>query len=322
MKMNELIDVNNVPKPLRRSLSTCRKAYDSMYQVDDVVRGFRYYQKMLLEKSIAIYEYSGLPDTIPPHEIERLLMTLGACVFVNSDKYGLVVLPCTFSGVGVYPDLPPDVIWATPLVSGQARREDVAVGYNNSTHIGLADTIDRYSRLLADVDATFAITLYNQRIPSIPLAPDDNSAESYNAAMLANRLGITSAVVTDALLKDVQMLPIVPTSNGATFSDIIDARENVLKIFLSELGVQYGDPKRERQTTDEIHMNTQALIVNSADMLAAREKMCADVNARYGTNISVRINPAYDVAQYGEDVPRGTYAESEETNGNNDREND
>ncbi len=319
MKMNELIDVNNVPKPLRRSLSTCRKSYDSMYQVDDVVRGFRYYQKMLLEKSIAIYEYSGLPDTIPPHEIERLLMTLGACVFVNTPKHGLVVLPCTFSGVGVYPDLPPDVIWATPLVSGQARREDVAVGYNNSTHIGLADTIDRYSRLLADVDATLAITLYNQRIPSIPLAPDDNSAESYNAAMLANRLGITSAVVTDALLKDVQMLPVVPTSNGTKFSDIIDARENVLKIFLSELGVQYGDPKRERQTTDEIHMNTQALIVNSADMLAAREKMCADVNARYGTNISVRINPAYDVAQYGEDVPRGTAAESEETNGNNDR---
>ena len=319
MKMNELIDVNNVPKPLRRSLSTCRKAYDSMYQVDDVVRGFRYYQKMLLEKSIAIYEYSGLPDTIPPHEIERLLMTLGACVFVNSDKYGLVVLPCTFSGVGVYPDLPPDVLWATPLVSGQARREDVAIGYNNSTHIGLADTIDRYSRLLADVDATFAITLYNQRIPSIPLAPDDNSAESYNAAMLANRLGITSAVVTDALLKDVSMLPVVPTSSGTKFSDIIDARENVLKIFLSELGVQYGDPKRERQTTDEIHMNTQALIVNSADMLAAREKMCADVNDRYGTNISVRINPAYDVAQYGENVPRGTAAESEDENGNNVR---
>ena len=128
--------------------------------------------------------------------------------------------------------------------------------------------------------------------------------------------------MTDALLKDVQMLPIVPTSNGATFSDIIDARENVLKIFLSELGVQYGDPKRERQTTDEIHMNTQALIVNSADMLAAREKMCADVNARYGTNSSVRINPAYDVAQYGEDVPRGTNnAESEDTKGNNDRQN-
>ena len=317
MKLADIIDINNVPKPLKRSLSTCRKAYDSMYHVDDVVRGFKYYQKMLLEKSIAIYEYSGLPDTIPPHEIERLLMTLGACVFVNTEKHGLVVLPCTFSGVGIYPDLPPDVLWATPLVSGSAKRVDVAVGYNNSTHIGLADTIDRYSRLLADVDATFAITLYNQRIPSIPLAPDDNSAESYNAAMLANRLGITSAVVTDALLKDVQMLPVVPMSSGTTFSDIIDARENVLKIFLSELGVQYGDPKRERQTTDEIHMNTQALIVNSADMLAAREKMCADVNARYGTNISVRINPAYDVAQYGEDVPRGTAAEREDTNGNN-----
>ena len=77
---------------------------------------------------------------------------------------------------------------------------------------------------------------------------------------------------------------------------------------MSELGVQYGDPKRERQTTDEIHVNTQSLIVNSSDMLAARKKMCADVNARYGTNISVRINPAYDVAQYSdaEKVPRGT----------------
>ena len=308
MRMQDLVDVNAVPKALKRSLSQCRKAYDSIYHVDDVVRGYRYYQKMLLEKAIAIYEYDGLPDTIPPHEIERLLMTLGRCVFVRDDKHGLVVLPCTFSGVGVYPDLPPNVLWATPLISGESTRDKVAVGYNNSTHIGLADTIDRYSRLLSDVDATFAITLYNQRIPSIPVAPDDNSAESYNAAMLANRLGITSAVVTDALLKDIQMLPVVPTSNGAKFADIIDARENILKVFLSELGVQYGDPKRERQTTDEIHVNTQSLIVNSSDMLAAREKMCEDVNARYGTKISVRINPAYDVAQYSdaENVPRGT----------------
>ena len=313
MKMQDLIDVNKIPKPLQRGLTSCRDAYNRLYHVDDVVRGYKYYQKMLLEKSIAIYEYDGLPDTIPAHEIERLLMTLGACVFVNSPEYGLVVLPCTFNGVGVYPDLPPFVMWATPLISGNDRRENVAVGYNNSTHIGLADTIDRYSRMLADVDATFAITLYNQRMPSIPVAPDDGSAENYNAAMLANRLGITSAVVTDALLKDIQMLPAIQTAGGAKFADIIDAREQVLKIFLSELGVQYGDPKRERQTTDEIHMNTQALIVNSSDMLTARRKMCDDVNARYGTNISVRINPAYDVAQYNdENVPRGTIEGSEE----------
>lgn len=306
MRMQDLINVNVIPASMKRAISKCRDAYNSMYQADDVVCGFRYYQKMLLEKAIAIYEYEGLPDTIPPHEIERLLMTLGACVFVENSEHGLVVLPCTFSGVGVYPDLPPYVLWATPLISGQAKRADVAVGYNNSTHVGLAECIDRYSRLLADVDATFAITLYNQRMPSIPIAPDDGSAENYNAAMLANRLGITSAVVTDALLKDIQMLPLTPSSRGATFSDIIDAREQILKVFLSELGVQYGDAKRERQTTDEIHMNTQALIVNSADMLNARKKMCADVNSRYGTNISVRINPAYDVAQYGESVPRGT----------------
>ena len=310
MKMADVINVDTVPKPLKRRLAACRKAYDGLYHVDDVAGGYRYYQEMLLEKAIAIYQYENLPPTIPQHEIERLLMTLGACVFVNTSEHGLVVLPCTFNGVGVYPDLPPRVMWATPLVSGEAMREDVAVGYNNSTHIGLATTIDRYSRMLADVDATFAITLYNQRIPSIALAPDDGTAENYNAAMLANRLGITSAVVTDALLKDVEMLPLA-TSKQATFADIIDARENVLKIFLSELGVRYGDPKRERQTTDEIHMNTQALIVNSADMLAAREKMCEDVNARYGTNITVHINPAYDVAQYNDDVPRGP--ESEET---------
>ena len=39
MKMADLINVDTVPKPLKRSLAACRKAYDGLYHVDDVARG-------------------------------------------------------------------------------------------------------------------------------------------------------------------------------------------------------------------------------------------------------------------------------------------
>lgn len=298
MRVSQLVDTSKINGSVRDFLERMRSAYDAMYDVTDVVRGYAYYQKMLLEKAIAIYVYDGLPDSIPAVELERLLMTLGRCVFVDDPIYGLVVLPCTFSGIGVYRDFPPRVQWATPLISGAADTADVCIGYNNSTHIGLAETIDRYARILADVESTLSSQLYILRKPSYASAPDQNAAESYNAALLANRLGQNAAVFDDPIMSGIKMLPVVNSLSNNALGDIYECREQILKMFLAEIGVQYGDAKRERMSVDEVAVNTQALIVNSADMLASRERMCERLNELYGLNISVKINPAYDVAAY------------------------
>lgn len=307
MKISDFINIDSVRGYARTFIDRNRKLYDAMYDVTDVPRGYVYYKKLLLEKSIAIYEYSGLPDSIPPHEIERLLLMRGSCAIVDGNKYsrdgkkyGLVVQPCSFSGIGVYDDMPPDVLFNTPKIAGSGPREQFAIGYNNSTHLPIRETINRYARIMADVESTFSNYLFLLRKPSYASAPDENAAESYNAAMLANRLGQQLTVFDKGTMKNITMLPAAEQLNAQQLTEIYNARENILKTFLAELGVQYNNSKRERQTIDEIHANTQALVVNASDMLTAREKMCDDINARYGLNVSVRINPAYDIiAQLG-----------------------
>lgn len=298
MKVSDLIDVSKIGGSTRGLIERTRAAYDAMYDTTDVIKGYAYYQRMLLEKCIAIYVYDGLPDTIPAVEIEQLLMTLGRCVFVNDATHGLVVLPCNFNGVGVYRDRPPFVQWATPLISGSGKVSDYCIGYNNSMRQGLAETIDRYSRILADVESTLSAQLYILRKPMYAMVPDQNAGESYHAAMLANRLGQTAAVFDEDIMRSISMLPVVQSLSNNALGDIYQCREQVLKMFLAEIGVQYGDAKRERMSVDEVAVNTQALIVNSADMLAARREMCRQLNERHGLNVTVRLNPAYDIAAF------------------------
>lgn len=329
MKVSDFLNIDKVKGYAREFIERNRKLYDAMYDVTDVPRGYLYYKKLLLEKAIGIYEYSGLPDSIPQHEIERLLLLRGNCIFVDSKKYsrdgadyGLVALPVNFSGIGIYDDLQPNVLFATPLVAGDGAREDFAIGYNNSTHLPIRETINRYSRIMADVESTFSSYLYLLRKPFYAAAPDENTAESYNAAMIANRLGQQLTVFDQSTIKAITMLPAAEQLNATQLTEIYSARENILRTFLSELGVQYNNDKRERMSVDEVHANTQALVVNASDMLKAREKMCDDVNARYGTNISVRINPAYDIlAQIGGMTNNGNTVNADDRRRDEDRKN-
>lgn len=312
MRVSDIVNVTGLDAQSARIVERNRAAYEGMYDVSNVVRGYQYYKQMLFEKSVGIFEYDGLPDTIPETEIEKLLIAGGRCVFVDTEQYGLVVLPCTFSGVGIYRDYQPIVQWAVPLAYGVAAtdagvnknivkqytglRDTMAIGYNNSTHTSLAETIDRYARMLADADSTLINQLYIIRKPSYAMAKDENAAESYNAAQISNRLGQNSVVFDDNILGEIKMLPMVQTMSANMLSDVLTAREMLVKTFLSEIGVQYGEGKHERQTTDEIHLNTQSVMISVVNMLKSRREMCDSLNAKHGLNVSVHINPAYNVA--------------------------
>lgn len=76
--------------------------------------------------------------------------------------------------------------------------------------------------------------------------------------------------------------------------------------------------KRERLNTAEIDVNTDALFINIIDMLKCREKGVADVNALYGTNMSVRLG---DEWQKERDADKNDAQREVETDMQNDEQN-
>ena len=67
------------------------------------------------------------------------------------------------------------------------------------------------------------------------------------------------------------------------------------------------NPKKAQVTDDEVESNTQLLMISTDDMLKEREEGLERVNNMYGTNISVRLNPKYNIEEVnGNDTAQNT----------------
>lgn len=269
------------------------KIYDSMLDVSDVASGYGFWQRVLVEKIIRMFEYGNLPNTIPATELEKLVLLLGKGGVLPTE-YGFIAIKTHLYGVGIYKNYPPYAVWASPLVSGEGIvNKDIVVIRNNSFMSGVRETVDRYARMLADVESTLAITLINLRQPSMTAAPDENTAYSYQAARLAMTLGSPEAVLNTSVLDDIKNFDAIKTIPATLLTDIIDARDRLLSAFLSEFGVATKDSKKAPMTISEVQSDTQVMTVNITDMLETRKECVKILNYVYGLNVTVKLNEAY-----------------------------
>ena len=276
----------------RKSAEKNLKIYESMLDVADVKTGYEYWRNVLINKIVRMFDIKGLPDTIPATEVEKITLLTGKAGLVPS-PYGIVAVPVSPYGVGLYPSYFPRAIWATPLVEGDGVvNRDVVIIRNDSFMRGVSETIDRYARLLADIESTLAITLVNVRQPSIAAAPDSETAYSYQAAHLAMRLGDVEAVLNRSVLDDIKTVEAIKTIPVTLLTDSIQARDDMLAQFLSEFGVASRQNKKAPMTESEVESDMQIMTVSVIDMLESR-KESYDKAKVFGLDITVELNEAY-----------------------------
>lgn len=286
----------NFLKSKTQKVSTARniKDYDKMYDVANVLTGYNYWERILKMKIIRMFDIKGLPDTIPAQEIERLTLFKGKAGFIKDPVYGYVAVPCSTYGIGLYPEYPPFMLWATPRVEGEGIiNRDCCLIRNNSERSSVMDTIQRYARMLADVESTLTNTLVLVRQPSIASAPSEDVANSYKAVNLAMRLGQTDAVLDADVIKDLEMLPAIQTIPANLLETIVNTREEIMRQFFAEFGVSLSRDKKAPMTTDEVQADNQRLVIAVEDMLSARKESYDSVNRTFGLNISVELSEKF-----------------------------
>lgn len=298
MKINELLNIFKLRGKQKDTALSNKTKYDLIEDVTDVFAGYNYYVNYLYEKLIRIFKYDGLPDTIPRDALENYILTFGYAGITKTELEGqtiLVAVPCTKYGVGLYPFYEPLAQYCTPLIQGTdlAVGVDIVVVKNNSYQISCDNIVKRYARQLADFDATVNILTSNARVPVLPSFDNEESAESYKAVMIANRLGQVDTVLDKSFIQKGTFTPYADNSTVAKIEDVVKARNEILRTFLSEIGITTANDKRERMVVDEVNVNSQMLLFNVADMLECRQKAIEEVNALYGTNITVDLSDEY-----------------------------
>lgn len=295
------------PNTINRKLSF-KKAYTA-------------WRNTLVERVINIFEWKNLP--FKQKEIEILLTFVGFCGVTKSKKAELMAVYGSMSGVTNYPDQFTTFTYATPLESGMRTIDkDIVVIDNNQIRLPLIDIINSYSTLLAHTDLSLQAILINSRATGLVTAKTqaqvDSIASWYSSLENGKTLAVLDGKSFESLMDD-EGIKVVPMNypSAMTIDSYYQIRENLLKSFYSEIGINSMRDKRERVVEAELDTNLNRILFNIDDMLKSRKDACMKINSIFGTNISVDYNE--EIVKQCFDIETSDTEEQEsEDNGDSD----
>lgn len=250
----------------------------------------------MFNRSLIMFKYHNLPDTIPYRELERLLQTTGfACITKVNDK-----LYAFYGGLGGVPDeyyRPTEIIVDNPYLKfNKSLRidEECVLMRNDSNCVGLTPMYAKYCSELTEAEISLVLALVNKRIQSYLAASDDNtkaSAESFLQKLYDGDLGV---IGTSQLFDSLQALDNNADSNKS-LEEIYEIIKYIKGDMFNEIGLaSYNNAKKERVSQAELELNSDNLYPLIDDMLENRRVAIDKVNEMYGTNIEVELNSSWD----------------------------
>ena len=254
----------------------------------------------------SMFEWKGLPDTIPEFILERYLKLNGWCGIgyapEGSQKQGLF---CFFGGLGATPDeyyQPTEIILANPVLGSKSYTigKDVVWAKNDSLAYGVSRLLSRYSHLLAANDISINIAQVTSRIPFVITAEDGAGIESANQFIKDAEDGRIGHIVDDSWFKEhgVNVLPTSNSNSGNYLKALIELHQYLKAQCSNDLGIGSNyNMKRERLTQVEAENSTPYLLPLVDEMLKFRKKICNDVNAMFDQNWSVELSGAWKLEQ-------------------------
>ena len=174
----------------------------------------------MLNKSLTMFEWKNLPETLPAVEIEKQLQTNGYSIIAKVEG-NVYAFQGGFSGQDPY-NQPTKAIVNNPSLNYNGTftiNDDCVIIKNDDMQQGLIHIYNKYGTLLIENQITMLMTDYNYRIPFTISSKDDSttqSAREYLQKVIDGSLG----VIGEAKLFDA--LKVTPTNNKGvnSFADL------------------------------------------------------------------------------------------------------
>lgn len=265
------------------------------------------YVLLMLDRTNQMFEYSGLPDTIPAYMLE-LYLQINGHVCVTKVEGNLYALP---GGLGGAPDpyyRPTLYVTANPALGiskslrilnhlppfGEQSYQGECVLVRNDTNLcGLFYLFSRYSTELAENDVSIRCAQINSRQQTFIAANTDKQIASANAYYDNIEKGKVIAVGDQAFLDGVKVTN-VSVQGANSIIQLIELQQYLKASWYNEIGLNANfNMKREYLSEEELRASTDVLLPLIDDMLRCREEAISAINSTYGTNITVKKNSAW-----------------------------
>ena len=257
------------------------------------------YIRYMLIRTQRMFEYDGLPDTIPQRELELITQVMRFTIWKKVDGKLYVF----FGGLGGIPNeyyQPTTAIISNPYLKYFEVCEindDCVVMWNDSLHIGLMPMNEKYATMLAECDMSLRLANVNSRIPALISADTDNVKASAEKMLEDVEEGKKIGVIMGSVMLDNESLRTMDYTNksASTIKDLIELKQYYKSEWFNDLGIQSNfNMKRESLNAEEVALNEDTLLPLIDDMLYQRKQALEKINAMFGTNISVKLSSAWE----------------------------
>lgn len=278
--------------------------YDNMtglseYKTTDKINNVLNIRNMLLNKTLTMFNYSGLPNSLPYIEIEKILQ-LNGYGFITMYENNLVVLDGEY--YGVEKDIYNNPLKIRCFIPSKNDYEvfnisDGVLIKNDYLEKGVKYIIDKFAFLINESEMTLTIANKWKRSGSIFIANDDSTAESVRNYLNKLNQGEDYFIVSNLLYDSIKVM--TNSSNGNTTGELIEYDNYIRSLLYSEIGLfSNSNMKKERLITSEIE-NADFIYPLVDNMLDNRLEFISKLNNKYNLEVEVSFSSSWEYREKG-----------------------
>lgn len=291
----------------------------TMYSYKDKVSNIGQMNAYMLAKTLSMFEYQALPESLPSAELERLVQTSGYAFVteVNGELYAFT------GGLGGVPDVygnPTQITISSPALNFNktlSLKDDGVLFINDSCRIGLLPMFNKHNTLLAENDINMVMYGYNTRVQKVFSASDDRTKASAEAFLKKTIDGEIGVIGENAMFDGVKIQG--GTGDTGSIMTMIEYHQYIKSNMFNEIGLgQNHNMKKERVLSAEVDQIKDSIYPYIYDMLKCRIKAIEKLNSKYKLEIEVDFGSVWNVnvKAYVDDVIPLATAESANTTSN------
>ena len=272
------------------------KQLAQLYPITNKQQNLTDFINSVYNRTLSMFAYTGLPDTVDRATLEKYLQFYGYVVFFKyNNKLYFTKAGLTGNEKSPYNE-PTEALVNVPALGINQRltlNKNAVLVQNDDLRTGILQYIKKSGTLLIENEITMLLNSYNDRIQSLITAGSDQSIAAANQYLNNIINGNLGTIAENSFLKDITVHNAQSTGK-IDFSDLIQYQQYLKSDLYNMLGLSsLNNMKKERMNSLEVQANDDNVYPFVDSMLSNRKQGFEMVNKLFNGNIQVDFNGAW-----------------------------
>ena len=253
------------------------------------------YFDRLVELSISMFEWKGLPETVDPRYLELHLFQNGSMVYFRDEVMGDLCLDCIANGqFDVYGN--PISMRAYSSYNQYQKtlnESDSVIIWNNYLRQPSVLDVKMFAKRLYNLDRIIDVNANAQKTPVLVQGTEKQRLTLVN---LYKEFDGNAPFIFGDKNFDLNSLKAISTNAPYVADKLYQLKTQIWNEALTYLGISnLNIQKKERMITDEVQRNQGGTIASRYSRLRARREAVDKINRMFGTDISVGYREDFQI---------------------------